>query len=257
MTRNAKTASCPRSTEAWQIRSPSSQSAFNHWSEKLWQAAEEDIDTLLDEFWQKNEVAGSGTSLPTAILYLRDPDRYAVWIPAMEHGVKTVLPTLKLQKRRTAAGYRVFNDATQGIREQLALKPQAMDVVLTLASKEENASDGNTFETLFREFVDSFADSNEGQEHLALYAPQKEEAKKNFQDICEMESSGESITDAVLLKLLPYTDTESNRGKRCMDPCGTNGHRKRQAVVRVGWMDQGERLARRREDYLELCQTVY
>jgi len=187
--------------------------AFNHWTAKLWQAAEEDIDTLLDELWQKNEVAGSGTSLPTAILYLRDPDRYAVWIPAMEHGVKAVIPTLQLKKRRTAAGYRVFNEAAEAIRQQLALKPQAMDVVLTLASKEGIASDNNTFETLFKEFVDSFVDSKEGQDHLGVYLPQREEAKKSFQDICEMESTGEPITDAVLLKLLPYTDTESNRAK--------------------------------------------
>jgi len=82
-----------------------SREAFNRWAEKIWNANDEVLDGILDEFWQKNEVAGGGTSLPTAILYLRDPDNYTIWIPALEHGLKAVFPALKLKKRRTAIGY--------------------------------------------------------------------------------------------------------------------------------------------------------
>ena len=190
-----------------------SREAFNLWAEKLWHAAAEQLDALLDDFWQENHIAGAGTSLPTAILYLRDPDAYAIWMPALEHGLKMVLPTLKLKKRRTAEGYRLYNEAWQDVREQLGLTPQAMDLVLTLASKETGTTANTEFEALFKEFLSSYVDSEEGQKHLRWYGSLKAEAQKNFQRICEMESRGEDITDVVLLKMLPHSDTEHNRAK--------------------------------------------
>jgi hypothetical protein len=189
------------------------QEAFNRWAEKLWNASPEQVNNLLDAFWQQNEVAGSGTSLPTAILYLRDSEAYAVWIPAMEDGIKKLLPSLKLKKRRTAEGYQVYNEAVQGVREQLQLTPQAMDIVLTLASKEAATTASDEFEELFKEFVGSFVDSQEGQQHLQLYGVLRKEAEANFEKICKMAAQGEDVTDAVLLKMLPYADTEPNRTK--------------------------------------------
>lgn len=187
--------------------------AFNCWSEKLWRVADDQLNNLLDDFWTENEVAGGGTSLPTAILYLREPDKYAIWIPAMEHGLKTVLPSLKLGKRRTSEGYRVYNDAAQSLREQLGFNPQVMDIVLTLASRDKSTPSDNDFDALFDEFVGSFVDSQEGQNHLRRYAPQRHEAQQHFKAICEMESRGEDITDIVLLKMLPHADTQNNRRK--------------------------------------------
>jgi len=95
-----------------------SSEAFNVWSKKLWTAPENEIDSILNNFWDKNEVAGAGTSLPTAILYIRLPEKYVIWVPAMEQGVKAVCST-KLGKRRTAEGYRIFNDTVQIVRGEL------------------------------------------------------------------------------------------------------------------------------------------
>lgn len=187
--------------------------AFNRWSEKLWKTSDDKLNSLLDEFWTENEVAGGGTSLPTAILYLREPDKHVIWIPAMEHGLKTVLPSLKLGKRRTSEGYRTYNDAVQNLRKQLGLSPQTMDVVLTLASKDTGDATSDDFDSLFKEFVGSFVDSQEGQDHLRRYATEREEAQQHFKTICEMESRGEDITDIVLLKMLPHADTKHNRSK--------------------------------------------
>ena len=64
----------------------------------------------------------------------------------MEHGIKKILPGLKLKKRRTAEGYQVYNEAVQSVREQLQLTPQAMDIVLTLASKEADTTASDDFE---------------------------------------------------------------------------------------------------------------
>jgi hypothetical protein len=190
-----------------------SRNAFNKWAERLWNANDRQIDEVLDGFWKENEVAGGGTSLPTAILYLRNPDTYIIWIPAIEHGMKAIFPSLKLKKRRTAEGYRIYNEAAQAVREQLGLTPQAMDVVLTLASKETDTAASSDFEALFKEFVGSFVDSQEGQEHIKRYGPQRIEARESFKQICEADASGEDITDAVLLKMLPHSDTQHNRSK--------------------------------------------
>jgi hypothetical protein len=190
-----------------------SREAFNRWAEKLWNASEEQLDTLLGELWGKNEVAGGGTSLPTAILYLRNPESYAIWIPTMEHGIKAILPTLKLKKRRTAEGYQVYNEAVQSVREELGLPPQVMDVMLTLASKEADTTASGDFETLFKEFVGGYVDSQEGQDHLNRYGLLRAAAQESFKRISEIESRGEDITDVVLLKMLPYSDTENNRNK--------------------------------------------
>jgi len=187
--------------------------AFNQWAQKLWIATDEQLDNLLDEFWQKNEVAGGGTSLPTAILYLRDPETYAIWIPALEHGLKAVLPILKLKKRRTADGYRIYNEAFQSLREQLGFTPQVMDIVLTLASKDFGKTAAGDFDELFKDFVGGFVDSEEGQKHLRRYASQRQEAEQNLKKITEMESRGEDTTEIVLLKLLPHSDTVHNRAK--------------------------------------------
>jgi|GEM_PF-592603 len=190
-----------------------SRDEFNRWTQKLWQCAEYDIDQVLYAFWQENAVPGSGTSIPTAILYLRDPVKYAIWLPGLEYGLKTVLPSLKLKKRRTAEGYRVYNEAFGHVRDHLSLTPQSMDVVLSLASREADITSADDFSALFKEFVGSYVESKGGEEHLRKYTALRQQARQNYEEACEMTSRGEDVTDTVLLKLLPYTDTQSNRHK--------------------------------------------
>ncbi|QEG37701.1 McrB family protein [Bythopirellula goksoeyrii] len=185
--------------------------AFNQWISKLWNATDENRDEILNELWKQDEISGAGTSLPSAILYLRDPERFAVWIPAMEHGLKIVQPQIKFKKRRTAEGYLTYNEGVQGVREQLGLTPQSMDVVLSLAAKEADVVAADDFQSLFKDFVASFVDSKEGQSHLRRYPSQRKEAEQSYKKICEAHSRGEDVTDAVLCELLPYADTKGNR----------------------------------------------
>ncbi|MGC9514355.1 McrB family protein [Methanocrinis sp.] len=67
------------------------------------------------------------------------------------------------------------------------------------------------FAGLFREFVDSYPPTSQGRSHLLHYGKEREEGNKNFKDILEAESRGEDVTEQVLLKLLPYADTKSNK----------------------------------------------
>jgi hypothetical protein len=183
------------------------QEAFNSWSKRLWETPEDQIEGVLDGFWERNEVSGAGTSLPTAILYLRDAEKYAIWIPAMDEGFRLVTSS-KQGKRRTSDGYRIYNDGVQTIRTELGLKPQTMDIVLTLAGKMHSEED---FEALFREFLSSHVESQEGQTHLKRYPTNRQEGSANFRSIREAANRGEDVTDRVLLKLLPHADTTNNR----------------------------------------------
>ena len=63
---------------------------------------------------------------------------------------------------------------------------------------------------LFQEFLASYPATEEGRTHIAFYASGRDAARANFEEICAAADRGEEITDAVLLKLLPYADSQSN-----------------------------------------------
>ncbi|KUK97204.1 MAG: ATPase [Methanothrix harundinacea] len=73
------------------------------------------------------------------------------------------------------------------------------------------AEKGAEFIELFREFADSYPPTSKGQSHLEHYDEERKEGKKNFEAILQSEERGEDVTDAVLMKLLPYEDTKANR----------------------------------------------
>lgn len=70
------------------------------------------------------------------------------------------------------------------------------------------------FLNLFREFVSAYLLLPEGEKHSAYYEKGREQARKNLEDIKGALGRGEDIavlTDQILSKLLPYSDTASNR----------------------------------------------
>lgn len=184
--------------------------AFNKWAKTLWETEDAEIPKLLDEFWISNEISGAGTSLPTAILYLRDPEKYAIWLPIFEEGLKSISP-FKLEKGRTGSNYEQFNQHFQQVRNALGFSPQSMDIILSRAAKE--ISNDQSFDNLFQEFLSTYLETVEGQNHLKNYAKQREAAKKNYKELISKKDHGEDITDLVLLKCLPHADTMPNRGR--------------------------------------------
>lgn len=182
--------------------------AFNKWSEKIWNAPDSGIGKVLDQFWKQNEIAGAGTSLPTAFLYLRDPEKYAIWLPSFEMGLKVIGP-FKLGKRRTADGYKIFNSQFHQLRELLGYIPQSMDIILSMAAKE--SIDEGSFEYLFQEFLTTYMDIEKGQSHLQAYYEQRRKATENYEELKKKYQRGDDITDFVLLKCLPHANTKPNR----------------------------------------------
>jgi hypothetical protein len=105
---------------------------FNAWSTRLWREHEPDLYDLLDEFWQQKALPGAGRSLPTMILYLRDPSRYNIWIPTLKGGLERLTDSVT-NWERSGAAYRQYNDAVNQVRTRYGLQPQEIDVILTLA----------------------------------------------------------------------------------------------------------------------------
>ena len=67
------------------------------------------------------------------------------------------------------------------------------------------------FNKLFQEFLNDYVQSERGQDHINAYPGVKKSAENNFDYILNKKKRGEDITDDVLLKLLPYSESERNR----------------------------------------------
>ncbi|HOE45101.1 MULTISPECIES: hypothetical protein [Methanothrix] len=67
------------------------------------------------------------------------------------------------------------------------------------------------FLKLFEEFVNSYMVEPEGKTHLAYYALGRVQARNNLESIKLAANRGEIVEDQVLLKLMPYLDSQSNR----------------------------------------------
>lgn len=67
------------------------------------------------------------------------------------------------------------------------------------------------FEQLFGDFVESYLPSQDGQWHISIYEPTRAKGRQNYLSIKEAAGQGENVVERVLLQLLPYADTASNR----------------------------------------------
>ena len=69
---------------------------------------------------------------------------------------------------------------------------------------------GDDFAELYAEFVESYLTQEVGQDHARRHSQSREEGRKNFEEAIRMQDAGEDVTDFVLLKLLPHSDTPKN-----------------------------------------------
>jgi MrcB-like, N-terminal domain len=62
--------------------------AFNQWTQRLWRSSEEEALRAVDEVLRNpNAFPGAGRSYPTMLMYLRDPQRFAVWLQVCHQGL--------------------------------------------------------------------------------------------------------------------------------------------------------------------------
>lgn len=64
---------------------------------------------------------------------------------------------------------------------------------------------------LFDECVSDYLLAEQGQGHMRAFPAVREQGRRNFDEVLVAKERGEDITDLVLLKLLPYTDSKKHR----------------------------------------------
>src|SRR4028119_373032 len=78
------------------------------------------------------------------------------------------------------------------------------------------------FVKLFQEFVNSYPYTPDGLRHIAAYKEQRQQGRRNFEAIAAAAESGEDVTESVILQLLPYQDSPTNRKRGAwihINPC--------------------------------------
>jgi len=94
-----------------------------------------------------------------------------------------------------------------------------MDIMATHARSVEVPDDRmEQFQILFGEFLRDYVPTEVGEWHRGLYEPSRAQGRQNFEQIRRAADRGEDVTDAVLLKLLPYNPTPSNEEKGAWRP---------------------------------------
>jgi hypothetical protein len=73
------------------------------------------------------------------------------------------------------------------------------------------ASKKSEFLSLYKEFSEDYPLTEKGKEHVAAYSKHRQQGQQNYREIEAAASRGEDITDLVLLKWIPYSDTPANR----------------------------------------------
>ena len=67
------------------------------------------------------------------------------------------------------------------------------------------------FNSYTSEFEKGYLLEPSGQKHLSLYKKERDEVSKYWDEIKRAKNEGKKITDLVLHKLLPYSNTRHNR----------------------------------------------
>jgi len=123
---------------------------FNQWIPRIWNADENELPTVLGEFWEKKAISYAGTILPTVILYLKDADLYNIWTRVMIQGLHRIEG--RLFDTIDSDTYFKYNNMVNQIQERYNLQPQEMDVILYRASKtSEYQQDESTPEIAVKE----------------------------------------------------------------------------------------------------------
>jgi hypothetical protein len=119
---------------------------FNHWTLRMWRGTDDERLEAVDEVLRDpSALRGAGSSYPTVLLYLKDPDHYAVWLSITDRGVKLATEEEWPGRSGGAAAYQQYNAAAQRFAEELELAPQDLDFVLSgLGRLERTKADART-----------------------------------------------------------------------------------------------------------------
>lgn len=179
---------------------------FNLTVADLWTAPVDAALTRLGEmFADRSQLPGAGSSLPSMLLYLRDPERFAVCINATMNGLATAYGgQFKAGSRQD---YETFCAAVRDWRDRYGIAPQEADAVLTSlwrASSPPGSEQGPAafvFGNGPLQFLADLASNNSGSWMDANRQRYREELRRPFVTLLERIAAG------YLRELDPKLDT--------------------------------------------------
>ena len=141
---------------------------FNEVVADLWTApVDTALDTLGRMYADRSVLPGAGSSLPSMLLYLRDPDRFGVCLNATMRGLAEAMgcPPFKADSR---ASYERFCETLREWRERYSVAPQEVDAVLTAVWRDtrgerQAASATEVFGDAPMQFLADLAAHNNGE----------------------------------------------------------------------------------------------
>jgi MoxR-like ATPase len=107
---------------------------FNERLARIWRGDSEEALAVLDETAKNGSFfPGAGTSLPSALLYLRDAQHYGVWISATTNGLRALTGEASPSKKGGAKSFLTFCDQVRRFREEYSVAPQELDAIFARA----------------------------------------------------------------------------------------------------------------------------
>jgi hypothetical protein len=103
--------------------------SVNEWIRRFLSAKASQVSTLISEFL-KDHPPGAGIAFASLMLYLRNPQKYSIWLPAMIKGVNSL--TNAGFTERSGRAYLSYNDEVQRLRKIFNLAPQEPDILFSI-----------------------------------------------------------------------------------------------------------------------------
>lgn len=109
---------------------------FNDRVGRLWRQDEDGALDALDESLKDRALfPGAGSSLPSALMYLRNPEHYAIWITATINGLRRLTGEASGSKSAGRKSYVQFCGQVRAFRARYGVAPQEVDAILAEASR--------------------------------------------------------------------------------------------------------------------------
>src|ERR1051325_5248228 len=109
---------------------------FNPWAARLWSRDEDEALRAVDELLTNREALwGAGRSLPGLFMYLRDPNRYAVWMGATDRGLQALTGYAGGRRQGGLDAYLRFCEAAHDLRNRYGVPAEELDAILAHAAK--------------------------------------------------------------------------------------------------------------------------
>ena len=162
---------------------------FNDVVADLWTApVESALDTLGGMFADRSVLPGAGSSLPSMLLYLRDPERFGVCLNATMRGLRvaTNCPPFRPESR---AEYERFCEVLRQWRARYGVAPQEVDAVLTALWRDNRGKGGDGDADIFgdrpMQFLSDLSAHNHGAWMQANRERYQNELRKPFVKLLE------------------------------------------------------------------------